>query len=144
MAEAGEVLDGAIAAARLVDDPQGLSWNLFNRSYAAFAAGDIDLALSTAIEAFDLARELDPGPVSAHAAVALAYARLETGHPELCAEMLIEHAGGSELRLIGGGWRARYTAPRNSGSTSSSSAHGRSCRAVSGLPASSRAIISSI
>ncbi len=60
MAEAGEVLDGAIAAARLVDNPQGLALNLFNRSYAAFAAGDIDLALATAREAFDLAQQLDP------------------------------------------------------------------------------------
>ncbi len=108
MAEAGEVLDGAIAAARLVDNPQGLAWNLFNRSYAAFAAGDIDLALATAIEAFDLAQQLDPGPVPAHAAVALAYARLETGHAERSAELLVEYAGGNELRLIGGGWRARY------------------------------------
>ena len=108
MAEAGEVLDGAIAAARLVDNPQGLAWNLFNRSYAAFAAGDIDLALATAKEAFDLAQQLDPGPVPAHAAVALAYARFETGHPERCAELLVEFAGGNELRLIGGGWRARY------------------------------------
>ena len=108
MAEAGEVLDDAIAAARLVDNPQGLAWNLFNRSYAAFAAGDIDLALATAIEAFDLAQQLDPGPVPAHAAVALAYARFETGHPERCAELLVEFAGGHELRLIGGGWRARY------------------------------------
>src|SRR5262249_37246275 len=109
MAEAGDVLDGAIAASRLVDNPQGLAWNLFNRSYAAFAEGDIDLALATAKEAFDLARDhLDQGPVSAHAAVALAYARFETGHPERCAELLVEHAGGNELRLIGGGWRARY------------------------------------
>ena len=108
MEEAGEVLDGAIAAARLVDNPQGLAWNLFNRSYAAFAAGDIDLALATAIEAFDLAQQLDAGPVPAHAAVALAYARFETGHPERCAELLVEFAGGNELRLIGGGWRARY------------------------------------
>ena len=72
MAESGEVLDGAIAAARLVDNVQGLAWNLFNRSYAAFAAGDIELALATAEEAFDLAKELDAGPVPAHAAVALA------------------------------------------------------------------------
>jgi DNA-binding NarL/FixJ family response regulator len=39
---------------------------------------------------------------------ALAYARLETGHAERAAELLIEFAGGNELRLIGGGWRARY------------------------------------
>ena len=79
MAESGEVLDGAIAAARLVDNVQGLAWNLFNRSYAAYAAGDIELALDTAEEAFELSQELDEGPVPAHAAVALAYALFETG-----------------------------------------------------------------
>ena len=30
------------------------------------------------------------------------------GHPERSAELLVQHAGGHELRLIGGGWRARY------------------------------------
>lgn len=108
MAEAGEVLDGAIAAARLVDNVQGLAWNIFNRSYAAFAAGDIDLALATADEAFELSKELDEGPVSAHAAVALAYALFASGDPERAAELLVTSAGGNELRLIGGGWRARY------------------------------------
>ena len=108
MAESGEVLDGAIAAARLVDNVQGLAWNLFNRSYGALAAGDIELALATAEEAFDLSKELDEGPVPAHAAAALAHALLETGHAERGAELLITKAGGDELRLIGGGWRARY------------------------------------
>ena len=42
MAESAEVLDGGVEAARLVDNVQGLAWNLFNRSFAAFAAGDID------------------------------------------------------------------------------------------------------
>ena len=108
MKESGEVLDGAIAAARLVDNVQGLAWNLFNRSYGAFAAGDIELALATAEEGFELSKELDDGPVSAHAAVALAYAMLETGHPERSVELLLTFAGGDELKLIGGGWRARY------------------------------------
>ena len=108
MKESGEVLDGAIAASRLVDNVQGLAWNLFNRSYAAFAAGDIELALATAQEGFDLSKELDHGPVPAHAAVALAYAMLETGYPDRSIELLITRAGGEELRLIGGGWRARY------------------------------------
>jgi ATP/maltotriose-dependent transcriptional regulator MalT len=145
MAEAGEVLDGAIAAARLVDNPQGLAWNLFNRSYAAFAAGDIDVALATAKEAFDLAQELDPGPVPAHAAVALAYARFETGHPEQSAELLIEHAGGSELRLIGGGWRARYLelltrsflAAGQRGDAGDAAAAARECAEAVGLPMAS-------
>ena len=33
---------------------------------------------------------------------------LETGHAERSAELLVTRAGGDELRLIGGGWRARY------------------------------------
>ena len=66
------------------------------------------MALATAKEAFDLAQQLDPGPVPAHAAAALAYANLETGHAERSAELLIEFAGGNELRLIGGAWRARH------------------------------------
>ena len=108
MTESGEVLDGAIAAARLVDNVQGLAWNLFNRSYGALAAGDIELALATAEEAFELSKELDDGPVPAHAAAALAHALLETGYAERGAELLVTKAGGNELRLIGGGWRARY------------------------------------
>ncbi len=106
--ESGEIFDGAIEAARLVGNVQGLAWHLFNRSFAAFAAGDIKLALTTAEESFELAKNLDEGPVSAHAAVALAYALLETSRPDRSAELLVTKAGGDELRLIGGGWRARY------------------------------------
>jgi hypothetical protein len=103
----GRVLDGAIAAARLVDNPQGLAWNLFNRS-AAFAAGDIDLA--SAAGGTDLRRSTSVRP--AHAAVALAYARFETV-AERCAELPVEFAGGNELRLIGS-WRpgTRASHPR--------------------------------
>ena len=79
VSESAEVLDGAVEAARLVGNVQGLAWNLFNRSFAAFAAGDIELALSTAHESVELARTLEPGPVSAWAAVALAAALLESG-----------------------------------------------------------------
>ena len=106
--ESGEVFDGAIEAARLVGNVQGLAWNLFNRSFAALAAGDIKLALATAEESFELAKGLDEGPVSAHAAVALAAVLLETGDPVRSAELLVTKAGGDELRLVGGGWRARY------------------------------------
>jgi DNA-binding CsgD family transcriptional regulator len=40
--------------------------------------------------------------------VALATVLLETGHADRSAELLVTRAGGDELRLIGGGWRARY------------------------------------
>jgi hypothetical protein len=36
--EAADVFDGAIEAARLSDDPQGLAWTLFNRSWTALLA----------------------------------------------------------------------------------------------------------
>ena len=65
MQESGEVLDGAVEAARLVGNVHGLAWNLLNRAMAAFAAGDIELALTVAEESFALAGTLDEGPVTA-------------------------------------------------------------------------------
>ena len=47
MAESAETYSTrAVEAARLVDNMQGLAWNLFNRSFAALAAGDVELALA--------------------------------------------------------------------------------------------------
>ena len=106
VSESAEVLDGAVEAARLVGNVQGLAWNLFNRSFAAFGAGDIELALSTAHESVELARTLEPGPVSAWAAVALAAALHESGDSVRARDLLATSAGGEELRMIGGGWRA--------------------------------------
>ena len=54
MAESAEVIDGAVEAARLVDNLQGVAWNLFNRSFAALAAGDIELALATSEQSLSL------------------------------------------------------------------------------------------
>ena len=54
LAEAAELLDGGIEAARLLGNTHALVWNLFSRSSAAFAMGDLDLALATAQEAVDL------------------------------------------------------------------------------------------
>jgi DNA-binding CsgD family transcriptional regulator/tetratricopeptide (TPR) repeat protein len=106
--EAGELFDGAVEAARLAGNVQSLAWNLFNRSYAALVAGDLDVALATAEESFELEEHLEPGPLSAMAAAVLASALLETGQPDRSVELLLTRAGGEELRLIGGGWRARF------------------------------------
>src|SRR5439155_1963018 len=54
LAEATELLDGAIDAARLLGNPHALAWNLFNRSVVALAVGDLDIALATAQESVDL------------------------------------------------------------------------------------------
>jgi DNA-binding NarL/FixJ family response regulator len=106
LAEATELLDGAIEAARLLGTPPALAGNLFNRSVIAVAVGELDLALATAREGVELTRDLDEGFVTAWAAVRLAGALLETGEPEQAVELLLDSAGGEELTLIPGGWRA--------------------------------------
>jgi DNA-binding CsgD family transcriptional regulator len=108
LAEAGELLDGGIEAARLLGNTHALVWSLGSRSAAALQAGDVDLALAAAREAVDLSADLDEGFHSAEAAVDLARALLETGEPQRAADLLIRSAGGEELVLIAGGPRAHY------------------------------------
>jgi tetratricopeptide (TPR) repeat protein len=106
LAEATELLDGAIEAARLLGNTHALAWNLFNRSVVALAIGDLDIALATAQESVDLSRGLDEGFVAAWAAVRLAAVLVETGEAERAVELLLGSAGGEELTLIPGGWRS--------------------------------------
>jgi DNA-binding NarL/FixJ family response regulator/tetratricopeptide (TPR) repeat protein len=106
LAEATELLDGAIESARLLGTKQALVGNLFNRSVVAVAVGDLDIALATAEESVQLTRDLDEGFVTAWAAVRLAAVLLETGQPDQAVEVLLGRAGGEELTLIPGGWRA--------------------------------------
>jgi ATP/maltotriose-dependent transcriptional regulator MalT len=106
LAEAAELLDEAIEAGRLLGSPPALAGNLFNRSVVAVAAGDLDLALATAQESVELTRDLDQGFVTAWAAARLASVLLETGQPDQAVEVLLGRAGGEEVTLIPGGWRA--------------------------------------
>jgi DNA-binding CsgD family transcriptional regulator len=105
LAEAAELLDGAIEAGRLLGSPPALAGNLFNRSVVAVAAGDLDLALATAEEGVELTRHLDHGFVAAWAAVRLAGVLLEAGEPGRGVDLLLGRAGGDELALIPGSWR---------------------------------------
>ena len=106
LAEAADLLDGGVEAARLLDNTQALVWNLFNRSVVALAVGDLDIALATAQESVDLSHDLGEGFHSAWAAVRLAGVLFETGQPGRAVELLLGSAGGEELALIGGSWRA--------------------------------------
>jgi DNA-binding CsgD family transcriptional regulator len=108
LAEACELLDGGIEAARLLGNTHALVWSLGSRSAAALHAGDVALALTAAQEGFDLSAELDEGFHSAEAAVDLARALLETGEPQRAVDLLVGSAGGEELALIAGGPRAHY------------------------------------
>jgi ATP/maltotriose-dependent transcriptional regulator MalT len=106
LSRAAFLLDGGIEAARLLGNTQALVWNLFNRSVVALAVGDVETALATAQESVDLSRDLDPGFHSAWAAVRLAGVHYETGHPQDAVDLLLGSAGGQDLVLIPGSWRA--------------------------------------
>jgi DNA-binding NarL/FixJ family response regulator len=108
LAEAAELLDGAIEAGRLLGSPPALAGNLFNRSVVALAAGDLDIALATAEESVELTRDLDEGFVTAWAAARLAGVLFETGQPNGAIELLLGRADGEDLTLIAGGWRAYF------------------------------------
>jgi DNA-binding CsgD family transcriptional regulator len=105
LAEAADLLDGALEAARLLDDDQGLAWTLFNRSFAALALGDVDGALDTAREAAERSAGIEPGLVTAWTGVALARALMESGNGESAIDVMLTSAGGETLCLIPGGWR---------------------------------------
>jgi DNA-binding CsgD family transcriptional regulator len=105
LAEAAELVDGAIEGGRLLGSPPALAGNLFNSSVIALAVGDLDLALAAAEEGGELAQALDEGFVPAWAAVRLAGVLLEVGDPARAIHVLLARAGGDELVLIPGGWR---------------------------------------
>src|SRR3954454_12892739 len=106
LAEATDLLDRGVEAARLLDNTQALVWNLFNHSVVALAVGDVDVALATAQESVELSQDLREGFHSAWAAVRLAAVLLETGQPGPPGELLLGSAGGEQLALIAGSWRA--------------------------------------
>jgi ATP/maltotriose-dependent transcriptional regulator MalT len=107
LSEAGDLLDSAVEGARLSGNVQALAGNLVNRSFTAVAAGDLDLALSTAQENAELTEGLDQSLVCA-AGVALATALLETGDPRRAANALTQSSGGDDLPLIPAVFRTRY------------------------------------
>jgi DNA-binding NarL/FixJ family response regulator len=105
LSEAAELLDAAIEEARLLGNTEALAWSLFNRSSVALAAGELDVALSTAQEGVDLTRDVAESYAGVWAAVRLAGVLLETGQAAPAVE-LIASAGGEELSLIPVTWRA--------------------------------------
>jgi DNA-binding NarL/FixJ family response regulator len=108
IADSASLLDGAVEAARLSGNAHALGWNLLSRAFTAVAAGDLETALTAAQEAVDITRHLDDTLVSTYASVALATALLESGEAARAIEVLVAAAGGEELPLVAGGWRATY------------------------------------
>jgi DNA-binding NarL/FixJ family response regulator len=108
LAQAAELLDGGIEAARVLGNTHALVWGLSSRSSTALRAGDVELALVTAQESVELCSGAGASFHSAEAAADLAAALLETGEPEPAVELLVGSAGGEELGLIAGSPRCRY------------------------------------
>jgi ATP/maltotriose-dependent transcriptional regulator MalT len=100
--------DGAVEAARLAGNVHGLAWSLLNRGFVALVAGHLDVALATAEESVELTEEMEPGEIPALAAAVLASVLLESGQPDRSLDLLIARAGGMDLALFGGAWRARF------------------------------------
>ncbi|HSK16825.1 MAG TPA: AAA family ATPase, partial [Gaiellaceae bacterium] len=108
LAEAEEVTESAVEAARLSGSPQAVAWALLNRAWAALLAGDLDTALAAAEESVALGRELDDSVVSTWSACALGSILLEAGEPARCLEVLLPAAGGPDLPTVPGVLRSMF------------------------------------
>jgi ATP/maltotriose-dependent transcriptional regulator MalT len=106
LAEAAELLDGAVDAARMAENPVGLAWGLLNRSYSAVLAGDTDVALRAAEEAVAIMRAQQPSVVTVWAGDVYAAALLEAGEARRAADVLLVAGGDEELSKLPGGLRA--------------------------------------
>jgi predicted ATPase/DNA-binding NarL/FixJ family response regulator len=100
LGEADDLADQAVEAARLGADRRGLSWALFERSWIATLAGDLDTALRCGEESVKIADTLDESFFSAGARVPLAAALLERGDPDGCIELILTSIGGEELPWV--------------------------------------------
>ena len=105
IAEAAELLDGAVDAARLVDSPFSLAWVLMNSAVTAWLAGDLVRARRQAVEVVERLQAMDASIVLPNAQSLVAQIELDDGSHRIAAEMLVDAGGGAELPRIGGFWR---------------------------------------
>jgi tetratricopeptide (TPR) repeat protein len=106
--EAVRVLDGASEAARLSGNVQALAWNLLNHANASLYVGDLETAGRAAQESVDITRDLDHSLVSTYAGANQCFVLNALGEHERAIAAVTESAGGDDLPLIPGGWRANY------------------------------------
>ena len=105
LAEAGQLLDGAIESARSSGIPQAVAWTLVNRANALMASGDAEAALACAEESFELTQRIGERFASAWSGLMVAATSLPAGDPARAAEALLQGAGGQELATIPANWR---------------------------------------
>lgn len=108
LAQAAELIDGMIEAARLTDNAVGLATALVNGAAIWLAAGEVNAALEAAQEAVALTRHMTLSVVAAWAGSFLGAALLEVGQSERAAETIVRAGGGADLPLIPGGFRVSF------------------------------------
>src|SRR4051794_5716978 len=105
LAEAAELLEAAIEAARLSGHPPALAWALFCRAFVAVPAGDLKTAIAAAQESLDLATEANQAVIAARAAAILAVALLDAGQADRAAAVLAGSLGAEQFDAIPAVWR---------------------------------------
>jgi len=141
LAEAAEVLDGAIDATRLSYDPQALAFNLFNRAAAALASGDLASSLEMAREAVDLTRGIGHGMIGVRALIVWGAALLENGQPDRAIEAVADLPP-VDLESLPGIWRIMrlelltrsYLAVQRAHDAAAAAAEAEACAEAFGLP----------
>jgi ATP/maltotriose-dependent transcriptional regulator MalT len=111
LADGADTLDTAIEESRLLGNAQSLAGLLLNRSLTALAAGDLELAVTTARECVGLTQQMDDGLIPAAATLSLAAALLETADPCLgdAVDLMVRRCGGPRLpSMPGGSFRAKW------------------------------------
>jgi ATP/maltotriose-dependent transcriptional regulator MalT len=106
LADAAELLDVAIEAARLSGHPPALAWALFCRAFVAVPAGDLKTAIAAAQESLELASEANQAIIAARAASVLALALLDAGQPDRAGAVLGGSLGADQFGAIPAVWRA--------------------------------------
>jgi DNA-binding CsgD family transcriptional regulator len=106
LADAADLLDAAIEAARLSGHPPALAWALFCRAFVAAPAGDLKTAIAAAQESLELADDANQAVIAARAASVLAVALLDAGEPDRAAAVLAGSLGAEQFETIPGVWRA--------------------------------------
>jgi DNA-binding CsgD family transcriptional regulator/tetratricopeptide (TPR) repeat protein len=108
LAEATDLLDGAIEAATLTANDQFLTWALWARCWCSTLGGDIQGAIDFGRRAVDVAAGAKD-PVSVFAACYLAEARFESGDdPAGCRDEVLDAVGGPELEPVERGFKSHW------------------------------------
>jgi ATP/maltotriose-dependent transcriptional regulator MalT len=108
LAEAVEILDGAIESARTSGSVPTIVWTLLNRNYAAILAGDVETALACGEEGAELRRGLDQSVIGIWSVAVYAISLLEAGDAARAVQLMSECGDGEPMSKVPGPWRSNW------------------------------------